>query len=382
MCNMLYSVLIICECVLFAISASPVVDSDNYCQSKTQNTHLHLATKTPYRFIVNKDDSPPTYEGCSPEKIWLVVRHGTRNPSHKVIRKMRERLPILQNAIMKNAAKNRTSLCDEEIALLSTWSTELEEADEKRLTHEGEDEMIELAERFQNRFNDLLSENYTNSTMKFRHTATQRTAESARYFTVGLFGRRVSRYVWFPEALYRDPILRFYKLCSRWRSEVKKNPEAWKDKQLFESSPEMMRTLQDISSRLGLGNVSVDDAELMYVTCAFETAWHWKTPSPWCAAFSEEDLETMEYHADLEYYWIDGYGHNLTYKQACPVIGDVFNFLECEDGPRVLTLHQERPVALPGCPPHHDLCPLETLRDQLHHSLSACDFDAMCGRDR
>lgn len=44
--------------------------------------------------------------------------------------------------------------------------------------------------------------------LQFRYTATQRTIESARHFTVGLFGRRVSRQVWFPEAIYRDPILR------------------------------------------------------------------------------------------------------------------------------------------------------------------------------
>lgn len=34
-----------------------------------------------------------------------------------------------------------------------------------------------------------------------------------------------------------------------------------------------------------------DDARLIYQTCAFETAWHPKNPSPWCAVFTKEDLE-------------------------------------------------------------------------------------------
>lgn len=42
--------------------------------------------------------------------------------------------------------------------------------DEKRLAHEGEDEMVELAERFQNRFPQILPDVYTNSTFKVQST--------------------------------------------------------------------------------------------------------------------------------------------------------------------------------------------------------------------
>lgn len=36
----------------------------------------------------------------------------------------------------------------------------------------------------------------------------------------------------------------------------------------------------------------------------------------------------MEYHEDLKYYWIDGYGHEITYKQACPAFNDMLNFMK------------------------------------------------------
>lgn len=61
----------------------------------------------------------------------------------------------------------------------------------------------------------------------------------------------------------------------------------------------------------------------MYMTCAFETAWTPATSSPWCALFDVDDLEKMQYRQDLEYYWIDGYGFELTYKQACPAVKDM-----------------------------------------------------------
>lgn len=36
----------------------------------------------------------------------------------------------------------------------------------------------------------------------------------------------------------------------------------------------------------------------------------------------------MEYHEDLKYYWVDGYGYNVTYEQACPTFNDMLNFLK------------------------------------------------------
>lgn len=39
----------------------------------------------------------------------------------------------------------------------------------------------------------------------------------------------------------------------------------------------------------------------------------------------------MEYAEDLKYYWVDGYGYELTYKQACPAFNDMIQFLENKD---------------------------------------------------
>nr|CAD7440358.1 unnamed protein product [Timema bartmani] len=220
------------------------------------------------------------------------------------------------------------SLCTDEILYFENWKPQVEDPDHKRLAHEGEDEMVDLAERFQIRFPNIFEENYVNDSFKFQYTASQRTSESARYFTVGLFGKKDSKNVWFPEALHQDPILRFYKSCQRWKIQVDKNPESLIERFKFENGPEMKAAAIDINKRLGLnGILDIDAIYLMYITCSFETAWDRVNGSPWCAAFSEENLKVFEYSEDLEYYWIDGYGFNITHRMACPALRDMMLYL-------------------------------------------------------
>ena len=93
-----------------------------------------------------------------------------------------------------------------------------------------------------------------------------------------------------------------------------------------------------------------EDIDLMYNMCSFDKAWRPKKLSPWCAAFSQSDLEVscrpngkvivnatliirfcnfclqiLEYREDLEYYYEDGYGFPINYVQACPPVKDVYD---------------------------------------------------------
>lgn len=131
--------------------------------------------------------------GCSPIKFWSMIRHGTRYPSDSIIRKINERLPLLRDEIIKLHQEGKGilshitlcytllqnpqyrgehshlgSLCSNELRQLSKWSPQLEEEEEKKLTHEGEDELLLLGERFQKRFPHLLPEVYSNSSFKVR----------------------------------------------------------------------------------------------------------------------------------------------------------------------------------------------------------------------
>ena len=85
---------------------------------------------------------------------------------------------------------------------------------------------------------------------------------------------------------------------------------------MFEQTEEFLSVIRSVSDRLGfeksltLGTVfffltvgfklelkslyfETDDIERLYMMCSFEKAWRPKKLSPWCAAFSEEDLEVL-----------------------------------------------------------------------------------------
>lgn len=59
-------------------------------------------------------------------------------------------------------------LCNEDKRLFQEWASHLSDDEEKNLVAEGEDELIDLGERYQNRFPGLLSDQYENSTYRVR----------------------------------------------------------------------------------------------------------------------------------------------------------------------------------------------------------------------
>jgi hypothetical protein len=44
-------------------------------------------------------------------RVWMIIRHGTRYPSSKVIRKMKERLPVLRDSVIQNHELKRGIHC-------------------------------------------------------------------------------------------------------------------------------------------------------------------------------------------------------------------------------------------------------------------------------
>lgn len=237
-------------------------------------------------------------------------------------------------------------------------------------------------------------------------------------------------------------VFQFYKLCKRWKSDIEKNPDTLDFVRKFINGPEMHEIVRYIKHRTQLDDITPEDAHLMYTICAFETAWNkHKNVSPWCSLFNRNTLHYMEFAEDLEYYWIDGYGYDITYKQACPALIDMFDHIdpysmhsnatfyfthsgtilkflahlglykdgehlthldankprqwrtsaidafssniafilyECNDEPKVLTLHQERVVRIPGCPENEDLCSLKVMKRVFKDSIERCDFNDMC----
>lgn len=100
------------------------------------------------------------------KKIWLILRHGTRYPSKKYIPRMINELPQLQRIILENYENNITSLSSVDAALFKEWKPSFTQRNMMKLTTEGENEMIDLGERYQARFPSLMPEAYNNRTYK------------------------------------------------------------------------------------------------------------------------------------------------------------------------------------------------------------------------
>lgn len=161
----MYLSILRCYFIIFIVlSLDKTVNSD--CFNSHDYFWKHLATKTPYRYVANNNNSQIVFDGCNPHKIWAVLRHGTRYPGEKFINKVNVDLVEIQQLIIKNFDDNNSKLCPDSINKIKEWSPQMNISNSKKLAHEGEDEMIELAERFQERFPSLLQNEYSNSTFK------------------------------------------------------------------------------------------------------------------------------------------------------------------------------------------------------------------------
>jgi len=290
------------------------------CQSsRSQGSRQWMSTKTGYTQIVKR--LPPAEEisvpGCTAEHLWTVVRHGTRYPSVKAIKLMTQTLPELRDRIVKSG-----QVCPEDLRLLQDWRVDLDVSQEKQLHSEGEREMVLLGHRWRLRLPALLSA-YSESLFRLRSTLTQRAQASGHSFVTGVWPA-VPRgdIVWQEPAIGHDPLIRFYKLCQAWIKDVKKNKEANIEKLNLEQSQRMAEMLSSLEAVLGV-EVSLEEADIMYLMCNFDLAWDPASPSPWCRVFTDQQLQLMEYREDLEYFWIDGPGFDITGDQACVLFSDV-----------------------------------------------------------
>lgn len=96
----------------------------------------------------------------------MILRHGTRYPSKKYVPRIIDELPQLQHLILKNYKNGKTNLSVDDAALFEKWKVPFSQRDTMKLAVEGENEMIDLGERYQARFPSLMPEAYSNQTYR------------------------------------------------------------------------------------------------------------------------------------------------------------------------------------------------------------------------
>lgn len=88
--------------------------------------------------------------------MWIIVRHGTRNPGDDDIKEMAVRGPQLVSLVLKAHKEGKGELCKADLERLEKWKFDLKPENEKLLTNSGREELKTMGERYRKRFPGLL----------------------------------------------------------------------------------------------------------------------------------------------------------------------------------------------------------------------------------
>ncbi|TWW78597.1 multiple inositol polyphosphate phosphatase 1-like [Takifugu flavidus] len=269
---------------------------------------------------VNSSILQPPSAQCRIIHLTAIVRHGTRYPTGKNVKKMHDFYELVKSSA------GRESWLQE---LQNQWTMWYTEDMDGRLVQKGVDDLKNLAVRLSKLFPSMISEEKLRAGMiKFITSSKHRCVNSTLSFKAGLTE------LWAIsdqeiEHTVNDALMRFFDQCTRFVQEVDGNPSALSEVESFKLGPEMRRVREKIAERLRVpySDITYDSAEAAFYLCAYEFAIK-TVNSPWCRLFDQVDAQIMEYANDLKQFWKRGYGHDINSKSSCILFHDLFSRLE------------------------------------------------------
>ncbi|XP_053548880.1 multiple inositol polyphosphate phosphatase 1-like [Bombina bombina] len=301
----------------------------SYFGTKTRYEQVNpYLLENPLLTKIKQDLLPGT---CTPLQIVSVIRHGTRYPTSKQIKKMKK----IHSLILQQSDSQSKLVKD-----LQKWDMWYDEWMDGQLVKKGEEDMKNLAYRLASVFPSLFTaEKFKTCSMKFITSSKHRCVDSTKSFVNGL----VHTYFGIPktpegeledlpckEVLVNDTLMRFFDHCEKFVVEVEDNDTAMHQVDKFKESPEMMKVVHKISARLGVpeSELTADLIQVAFFTCSFELAINNVPHSPWCDLFDEEDALVLEYLNDLKQYWKRGYGYDINSRSSCSLFQHIFMHLD------------------------------------------------------
>ncbi|XP_047459156.1 multiple inositol polyphosphate phosphatase 1-like [Mugil cephalus] len=258
---------------------------------------------------------------CKEIHLTAIIRHGTRYPTVKSVKKMQQ----LYDIVRHNASGEQSWLRE----LQTQWTMWYTEDMDGRLVQKGVNDHKHLAVRLSKLFPSLISEEHLRGgRIKFITSSKHRCVNSTLSFKAGLTELWAIKDMEFDHAV-NDALMRFFDQCTRFVQEVDNNPSAAPELDKFKQGPEMRRVQEKIADRLGVpySLITQDMAKAAFYLCAYEFAIK-AANSPWCQLLDEDDAKVMEYASDLGEFWKRGYGHDINSKASCILFHDVFKRLE------------------------------------------------------
>ncbi|XP_052758193.1 multiple inositol polyphosphate phosphatase 1-like [Galleria mellonella] len=256
-------------------------------------------------------------KGCVPTSVWILARHGTRNPSSYDVRHMMETAK-LKEEILNCYYKGRGQMCAEDISNLYNWKwNETMSSEPDCLVNKGYNELRQLGNRIKEKFTNLL-ENVKH--YQIRPTNQQRTIESAKAFTQGLKNFTFN----ITDPVEKDVILTPYKYCSKYLKEVWDGTRTQMEMNRYYETEEFKQLQTNMKTRTNLTELSINNIISLYDLCRFYRGYSESNMSPWCALFTNDELPLLEYSKDLQHYYRNGYGNAINPKLGELVLKDLY----------------------------------------------------------
>ncbi|XP_047024736.1 multiple inositol polyphosphate phosphatase 1-like [Helicoverpa zea] len=318
---------------LYLLLALAVAKGQETCLSVEDDPYLLFGTKTAYIFANLGVPSTRAHDvpGCQPIAFWLLSRHGSNNPEANDIVELQKlgdfRNNIVTNYKNGNFRNTNQRICTSDLNLLEQWqwNPRLNVTFAGDLTADGYMTTQQLAQAWRQRFPGLLTSSRHH--YLFKYVNDQLSSNTFKAFTEGLFGDQAESFDIPKEN--DEKIVRPFKFCPAWTKDVGDNNDTLSQLHIFESKREYQEMISNISLRLGFNyDVQKEIILRMYQLCRYNKAWDVVKISPWCSAFTREDLKRLEYAEDLETYYKYGYGSALNKDVGCTHVKDMMNFFE------------------------------------------------------
>lgn len=230
-------------------------------------------------------------------------------------------------------------LCADDLEQLKKWRFDrnLTADFADYLTVQGWNDLKYMAIDFQRSFQNLIEPRYSSEKFKFGYTNLQRTEASYKAFIEGLFGPGADGIVRTDPERNGSILLRPYEFCPEFEKHEARAKDNSSEYAKFMLTPVYKKTLEEISIRLGYKyTMSPKQVDTIWDMCRYDQAWYLQDDSPWCAAFTHEHVNVLEYAEDLKYYYKASYGSPLSKNMMCAAVKDMVMNMRSEDNPKVI----------------------------------------------
>nr|XP_006121518.1 multiple inositol polyphosphate phosphatase 1 [Pelodiscus sinensis] len=257
---------------------------------------------------------------CVPLQLRALIRHGTRFPTEKQIRKLGQLHRLLRSQERACPAAQQ----------LARWDMWYQPEMDGRLAPKGRLDMEQLAQRLVARFPGLLS---SQRRFAFASSSKHRCVESSAAFRRGLqlalHPQPSPSDIVHEKTEIDDKLMRFFDHCEKFVTSVEENDTAMYQVDAFKQGPEMKRIQEKIAATLCIPvrDLNADLIQVAFFTCSFELAIK-NVNSPWCSLFNEDDAQVLEYLNDLKQYWKRGYGYDINSRSSCILFQDIFKHFD------------------------------------------------------